>query len=63
MVVRLTGRGTHEGTFLGVAPTGRTISITGLALARCAEGRIQAGWNSLDLLGLLQQLGGLPIPT
>jgi len=57
---RDTCRGTHRGTFMGVAPTGKAITMESLHLWRVAEGRIVAHWNKGDQLGLLRQLGALP---
>ncbi|MFL6120253.1 ester cyclase [Actinophytocola sp.] len=44
---RLTGTGTHAGTFLGVAATGRVISTTELAMYRVDGGRIVESWGDL----------------
>lgn len=58
--VRFTGRGTHQGTFNGIPPTGKQITFAGQAIYRIADGKIQEGWALFDALGLLQQLGALP---
>ncbi|MGW0768550.1 ester cyclase [Streptomyces sp. NPDC002676] len=51
---------THKGDFLGIAPTGRQVSMTGLTLFRFAEnGKIAETWWQYDQLGLMQQLGAL----
>jgi predicted ester cyclase len=42
-----------------VPPTGRPITITGLAMHRIENGKIKEGWNNWDALGLLQQVGAL----
>lgn len=57
VVVRYTGRGTHQGELLGIPATGKQAFLTGIAMYRVAEGRIVAGWDSADILGLLGQLG------
>jgi predicted ester cyclase len=60
VVVHVTLSGTHHGTFMGVAPTGRRVTADGVELARLAEGRIvEEGWHFMDELGLLRQLGAL----
>ena len=56
---RFTLRGTHQGAFMGVAPTGRRVSLDGLAIHRVAEGRLVETWLSYDLLGLMRQLGAV----
>jgi steroid delta-isomerase-like uncharacterized protein len=58
VVTRLTARGTHQGTFRGIAPTGRVVSWTGIRIFRIAEGKIVEHWANWDDLSLLQQLGG-----
>lgn len=57
MVNRYTGRGTHRGEFLGVAPTGREVTISGVTIFRLREGRLVEGWDYYDGLGLLRHLG------
>jgi steroid delta-isomerase-like uncharacterized protein len=63
LVVELfTASGTQQGEFMGVAPTGKTISLPGINIFRIADGRIVERWGRLDDLGLLQQLGLAPRP-
>lgn len=62
LAVRWTLRGTHEGEFAGVAPTGKQVSVTGISIHRFAGDRIQESWDYYDALGLLQQFGVLPMP-
>jgi ketosteroid isomerase-like protein len=59
-VVRWIGRGTHKGELMGIAPTGKPVTITGIDIARIAGGKIEEIWNNWDALGLLQQIGGVP---
>ncbi|WP_432510023.1 ester cyclase [Kineococcus sp. SYSU DK001] len=47
LCARLVGRGTHTGTFSGIAPTGRTISVQELVVYRFAGGRIVRCWGDL----------------
>ncbi|WP_435152376.1 ester cyclase [Haladaptatus sp. DFWS20] len=62
VVFRGTERGTHDGEFMGHEPTGETFEITGLAMHRVEDGRITETWANWDMLGLLQQLGIVPVP-
>ncbi len=56
-----TSRGTHQGgPLFGVPPTGKEVTVTGIALLRLAEGRIEAIWDSADRLALYQQLSLIP---
>ena len=45
---------------MGVAPTGRPVSLRGINIFRIRDGRIAERWGRLDDLGFLQQLGVLP---
>ena len=60
VVSRLTLRGTQHETFMGIPPTGRRVTITGIDIARLSDGRIVEQWAEMDTLGLIQQLGALP---
>jgi|SRR5215207_2409275 len=59
VAVHLVGHGTHEGTFQGVPPTGRRWAATCSAFYRVADGRIVDSWLNWDLLGILEQVGGV----
>jgi predicted ester cyclase len=58
--VRWTGRGTHEGEFQGIAPTGNPVVFTGINAYRIDCGMIVEGWSEPDSLGFLRQLGVIP---
>jgi steroid delta-isomerase-like uncharacterized protein len=65
VVTRLTGTGTQQGELMGIPATGQKVTVTAIAMARIAQGRVQETWNSWDALGLMQQLGAAspPRPT
>ena len=52
--------GRHTGAFVGIAPTGRAVRVTGMDFYRVREGRIVEHWHHVDELGLLRQLGSAP---
>lgn len=58
----LTGTGTHQGEFLGVQATGRVVHFETMETYRVADGQVVEQWVVMDLLGLLQQLGAVPVP-
>ena len=60
IVARYTMRGTHQGAFMGVPPTGKKIAVQALNIYRFSNGQILEELGQPDLLGLLQQIGGLP---
>jgi steroid delta-isomerase-like uncharacterized protein len=61
VVARWTATMTHSGTFLGFAPTGKKATITGTTTQRIAGGKIVEGWDNWDQLGLLVQIGAVPV--
>jgi steroid delta-isomerase-like uncharacterized protein len=60
VVARVTVRGTHQGAFLGIPPTGKHWTFTAIDIIRIAGGKIVEHWNNYDALGLMQQLGVVP---
>ena len=60
VVARWTSVMTHQGEFLGIAPTGKQATITGTSIQRISSGKIVEGWDNWDQLGLLVQIGALP---
>jgi len=56
---RFVFHGTHEGEFMGVAPTGRQVTFRGLSLNRLADGKIVEAWIEMDLEDILGQLGAM----
>ena len=61
-VNRWTARGTHQGEFQGLAPTGNQVTFTGIDIIRVVDGKLEESWVELDALGLMQQLGAIPEP-
>ena len=55
-----TATGTHKGEFRGIPPTGKRVSVSGLALARIENGRIAEERVYWDRLALFEQLGVSP---
>lgn len=62
VTTRTTWEGTHSGEFMGLSPTGKRISASGIAISRIENGRIVERWIEIDQLGMLQQLGLVPSP-
>ena len=50
--------GTHEGPFLGIAPTHRKIHFESVDVMRVQNGKITDHWGVGNLLSLMQQIGG-----
>jgi predicted ester cyclase len=59
---RMTGRGTHRGQFMGMAPTGKRFEMTVIDVCRFEHGKIVEHWGVPDRFAMLDQLGGLRRP-
>src|SRR5262249_38330957 len=60
VVTRWSYTGTHEAEFMGIAPTGRRVTVTGICINRIADGKIAEEWAEWDTFGLMQQRGAIP---
>jgi predicted ester cyclase len=58
MAYKMTG--IHKGRFLGVEPTGHTVIVRGVQIARFYGGQMVERWGALDELGILELLGAMP---
>lgn len=54
--------GTHQGEFMGIAPTGKQIEFAVIDILRLDNGKVVEHWAIQDRLTLMQQLGILPVP-
>ena len=59
VATRVTSTGTHRGTFMGVEPTNKELSWTGITIDRISEGKIVESWANWDMMGMMQQLGAI----
>ncbi len=57
---RWTGRGTQQGELMGVPPTGKQVTVSGITISRVKNGKVVEEWSNWDTLGMLQQLGVVP---
>lgn len=60
VVHRWSMSGTHQAPLMGIPPTGKHASWTGITIVRFANGKIVERWANVDVLGILQQLGIIP---
>ncbi len=63
VVTRITARGTHQGEFMGMPPTGKQITLTSFDIVRVVGGKQVEHWGQMDMMGLMQQLGVMPAPS
>jgi steroid delta-isomerase-like uncharacterized protein len=54
---RNTVTGTHQGQYMGLAPTGRSVTYNEIFIFRVVNGRIAETWGVVDVLSQMQQLG------
>lgn len=60
VAVRWTFQGTHNGHFMGLAPTHKPVFFEGVTIFRMEDGKIVESWELQDTLTLLQQLELVP---
>lgn len=63
VAARYTIRGTHQGAFMNLAPTGTPVAVRGATVLRFDNGKCVERWQYFDEMSLLQQLGALPPPS
>lgn len=59
---RVIAKGTHDGNFMGIPPTGNEFEIGGIDIYRIEDGKIAEGWEQADMMGLMQQIGAIEAP-
>jgi predicted ester cyclase len=57
-----TARGTTTGNVFGMPATNKSATLTGITIAHIAADKIVEQWTNFDDLGLVQQLGVVPLP-
>ena len=62
VVTRWTAHGTHQGELAGIPATGKSSTVTGIAVDRIVNGKIAESWGIFDQFGMMQQLGVIPVP-
>ena len=60
VTARFTARGIHKGQFMGLPPTGKSITMTGIEIFRIENCKIAELWGEANMLGLMEQLGIVP---
>lgn len=60
VVSRCVMHGTHTGAWLGMGPTGKTVSIRLIVIHRIRDKKIAEDWVLVESLGFFQQLGLVP---
>lgn len=61
VAARFRATGTHQGEFIGIPPTGKSVDIQGMDIIRFGDdGLAHEHWGVMDELGMMQQLGLVP---
>ena len=60
VATRKTFHGTHGGEFMGIPPSGRSVSMGLIDIVRISDGRVVEHWSMGDTLGMMQQQVVIP---
>ena len=60
VALRWTARGAHKGELLGIPPTGKEVTVSGITITLLSNGKSVESWGEFDALGMLQQIGVIP---
>lgn len=63
VVTRYTYTGIHDGEFMGIPATGKSVSIDGITVNRLADGKMTETWVVADFASLLAQVGVIDLPA
>ncbi len=63
VAARVTYRATHQGEFMGIPPTGNSVTYGGTNFLRVVDGQIHEFWMLENELSLMQQLGMQLVPV
>ena len=56
----VTASGTHQGQFWGAEPTGKSVTLPMIWIARFADGKISEWWSIWDFWQVTQRIGWVP---
>ena len=62
VAIRVINTGTHKGEFQGIPPTSKKVSFEGRDFLTLRDGKIVEQQASVDMMGLMQQIGAIPTP-
>jgi predicted ester cyclase len=63
VATRWTGKGTHDGELMGIAPTRKQVTVPGITISKVKDGKVVEEWSNWATLSMLQQLGAVPEPA
>jgi steroid delta-isomerase-like uncharacterized protein len=63
-VARVAATGTHQGEFMGMPASGRTVDVQLIDIIRFGDdGLAREHWGIFDQMTMMQQLGAIPAPA
>jgi steroid delta-isomerase-like uncharacterized protein len=62
VVARWSSSGTQKGELMGIPPTNKKVTMSGITICRISKGKIVEEWSQADFAGMMQQLGVGPQP-
>lgn len=57
---RVTFSGKHDGEFMGVPASGKTVSFAGIDIVRFDGDKVAEHWGVTDMMAMMQQIGAIP---
>jgi steroid delta-isomerase-like uncharacterized protein len=60
VVSRNTVTGTHQGEYMGIPSTGKSVTYNEIFIVRFVNGRFAETWGVVDVLSQMKQLGVIP---
>jgi len=60
VVLRMTWSGTQKGEWMGMPPSGKSMSIGVIDILRIVGGKFVEHWGLMDSMAMMQQLGAMP---
>lgn len=61
VAVSINVTGTYKGEFQGIPATGKHVSFTAMDILTIIDGKIIEEWATADMMGLMQQIGAIPV--
>lgn len=61
VATRVTARGTHQGSWLGIKPTGKKVEVTGVNIEKVVHGRIVEHGGAANMLEALLEIGAVKV--
>ena len=61
VAIRNTWHGTQKAPFYGIPASNKWVDVTSIGIDRVQNGKVTEGWGELDMVGMMQQLGALPM--